>query len=97
MKQIQTVPERFESVRNRVRPYLFRNGTDPPVHITNRATQTVPEQFVPERDPQKSVPRIRTERYRMSDTFTDVEFGQGERYLTDPKSLVWTGYVLPHC
>ena len=32
---VQTVPVQFGSVRNCVRPYLSRNGTDPPVHITN--------------------------------------------------------------
>ena len=32
---VQTVPVQFGSVRNRVRPYMFRNGTDPAVHIAN--------------------------------------------------------------
>ena len=32
---VQTVPVQFGSVRNCLCPYLFRDGTDPPVHITN--------------------------------------------------------------
>ena len=52
-------------------PYLLRNGTDSSVHITKRADQTVPEQFVPERAPKRL--GLVSEQYGMSDTFIDVD------------------------
>ena len=74
---VQTVPIQFGSVRTRVRPYLFRNGTIPPVNIRNWADQSVPEQVAPERALQNTGSRIGTERYGMSVTFTDMDRWSG--------------------
>ena len=72
---VQTVPVQFGSVRDRVRPYLIRNDTTCPHYKLSGPNFT---RIIP----QNTGSRIGTERYRMSDSFTDVDRWSGTVPIT---------------